>query len=174
MKKYTATILVVITFALIVIARNYLESGKAAPLLGLVASPSPTPITAISTIDQSKEVEQSLLRMMNGIRQETGLAPLVENAQLTKGAQQRAEALKNSKQWSHDQWLERINDTGYEWENVGENIAAEYPGNDPYLIMDGWLQSYWHEFNILAPEYKDVGIGVYKDHIVVWFGQPKQ
>ena len=51
---------------------------------------------------------------------------------------------------------ERVNATGYAWSNLGENIAAGYPGIDK--VMDGWIASDGHCANLMNPAFDQVGL----------------
>ena len=51
---------------------------------------------------------------------------------------------------------DRVNATGYAWSNLGENIAAGYPGIDK--VMDGWLASAGHCANLMNPAFNQVGL----------------
>ena len=51
---------------------------------------------------------------------------------------------------------DRVNATGYAWSNLGENIAAGYPGIDK--VMDGWIASDGHCANLMNPAFDQVGL----------------
>jgi uncharacterized protein YkwD len=52
----------------------------------------------------------------------------------------------------------RITATGFRWSWAGENIASGYP--TPLSVVTGWMQSQGHCYNILAPVFSDIGVGV--------------
>ncbi len=51
---------------------------------------------------------------------------------------------------------DRINDAGYEWSFIGENIASGYPNER--AVIAGWLRSTGHCKNIMNGNFKDMGI----------------
>lgn len=50
----------------------------------------------------------------------------------------------------------RVNATGFAWSNLGENIAAGYPGVD--AVIDGWMASDGHCANVMKPAFDRVGL----------------
>jgi uncharacterized protein YkwD len=52
----------------------------------------------------------------------------------------------------------RIAATGYRWSWAGENIATGYP--TPLSVVTGWMHSQGHCYNMLAPAFRNIGVGV--------------
>jgi uncharacterized protein YkwD len=52
----------------------------------------------------------------------------------------------------------RIAATGYRWSWAGENIASGYP--TPLAVVTGWMHSQGHCYNMLAPVFANIGVGV--------------
>ena len=52
----------------------------------------------------------------------------------------------------------RIAATGFRWSWAGENIASGFP--TPLSVVTAWMHSQGHCYNLLAPVFADVGIGV--------------
>jgi uncharacterized protein YkwD len=52
----------------------------------------------------------------------------------------------------------RIAATGYRWSWAGENIASGFP--TPLAVVTGWMHSQGHCYNMLAPVFSDIGVGV--------------
>ena len=48
---------------------------------------------------------------------------------------------------------------GYNWKAVGENIAAGQ--TTPESVVDGWLKSPHHCANVMAPQFREMGIAYY-------------
>ncbi len=46
---------------------------------------------------------------------------------------------------------------------LGENIA--YGQEEPWIVMDGWMNSPGHRANILHPDYKSIGVGCFSSVI---------
>ena len=65
---------------------------------------------------------------------------------------------------------ERVSDTGYVWQTVGENIGAGHP--TPADIVAGLMASPGHCANIMAPEFSELGVGYISwpgsDYIRYW------
>ena len=55
----------------------------------------------------------------------------------------------------------RINQAGYRWTRVGENLAFGSGSlGRPYTIFSSWMRSPEHRVNILSPGFRDLGIAV--------------
>lgn len=54
---------------------------------------------------------------------------------------------------------DRIERAGYTWSRMGENIAVGQA--TPAQVVNGWLDSFGHCTNILAPGFTEIGIGYY-------------
>ena len=53
----------------------------------------------------------------------------------------------------------RVTRAGYNWKSVGENIAAGQ--TTPESVVDGWLKSPQHCANVMAPQFREMGIAYY-------------
>ncbi|MDO4263067.1 MAG: CAP domain-containing protein [Deinococcus sp.] len=56
---------------------------------------------------------------------------------------------------------DRVTLAGYTWRTAGENIAVGYP--DPAAVVDGWLKSPGHCHNLMKADYRDLGVGFFRD-----------
>lgn len=63
---------------------------------------------------------------------------------------------------------QRINRTGYRWLTYGENIGKGYRTEKE--VVDAWLGSPGHCKNIMAREFKEMGIGKAGDYWTQAFG----
>lgn len=54
---------------------------------------------------------------------------------------------------------DRATNAGYNWQTVGENIAAGYQDVD--AVMQGWLESPGHCANIMRAQFSDLGSDLY-------------
>lgn len=54
---------------------------------------------------------------------------------------------------------DRVNETGYRWSSIGENIAVGQ--RSPEQVVQGWLDSPGHCRNMMAPQFKELGVGYY-------------
>ena len=52
----------------------------------------------------------------------------------------------------------RILAAGFRWSWAGENIASGF--STPLSVVDAWMQSPGHCYNLLAPAFSDMGVGV--------------
>jgi uncharacterized protein YkwD len=65
----------------------------------------------------------------------------------------------NSRDFSHGtDFAARISAVGFDWSNVGENIATGY--RTASTVVRAWMASPGHCQNILSPIYREVGTGV--------------
>lgn len=67
---------------------------------------------------------------------------------------------------------------GYDYRNIGENIAAGYPNAGS--VQEGWLDSPGHCRNIMNPSFTQIGVGCTRDtgasygnYWTVVFGRPR-
>lgn len=105
---------------------------------------------------------QELLVLVNAERQQAGVPPLVMDENLNQAAQRQAEDLAHRGQLSHvgsdgSTLQTRIEDTGYTWSAIGENIAMGQ--TSPQAVMDSWMDSTRHRQNILNPAFSELGLG---------------
>ena len=110
-----------------------------------------------------------VLRLTNKFRADNGLSPLALNAELNIAAQSYTEEMANGDFFGHngkennrekDNVGLRVTEAGYDWNRVGENIAAGY--QTPEAVVKGWIDSPGHRRNLLNPDYEDIGLGYYE------------
>jgi len=51
-----------------------------------------------------------------------------------------------------------VNDTGYQWARVGENLAQG--SNTPEEVVQRWMDSEGHRANILQADFTEIGLAV--------------
>jgi uncharacterized protein YkwD len=105
---------------------------------------------------------QRLIPLINQVRAENGLAPLVENPLLDVDAHQYAEFIAARSILSHTadgRTLDaRAQAAGYTgWKALGENLAGGY--DTPEEVVAAWLASPGHRAIILTPSYTETGVG---------------
>ena len=89
-------------------------------------------------------LETNLTRLQNHLPQ------LTQTIELNQIAQNRAETINKTRNFSHNtSWVDNTDCSWY-----GENLAEGY--DDP---VQAWLKSPTHRFNILFPEFNQIGIG---------------
>ena len=107
---------------------------------------------------------QRVLELFNQLRAERGLEALTVDPRLVQAAQRHSRDMAVGRFLEHEgsdasTVMSRVEDAGYEWTTVSENIAAgqEFPDS----VVVAWMRSPPHRANILSPEMKHVGIGYY-------------
>ena len=114
------------------------------------------------------QVNAAVLCLVNGERAAAGLPALQANSQLDQAAAGMARRMVDEKFFSHEtpdgkSVVDRVEPTGYipssgDWV-VGENLAWGSGGlSTPQAIVNGWMNSPGHKANILATDYKDIGV----------------
>lgn len=137
-----------------------------AALLGLLTL---VPVTAGETPVKLAEDEKALLQLVNGARRKEQLEPLTLNALLCAAARKHAENMARQGKFSHQLdgkgVAARVEDAGYDYRVVRENLAladgdADDPPPLPREIHDRWMASAGHKANILHPRVTEVGLAV--------------
>jgi uncharacterized protein YkwD len=114
------------------------------------------------------QINAAILCLVNGERADNNLPALTENSQLDQAAAGMAALMVKEQFFSHETpegktVVDRVQPTGYipdsgDWV-VGENLAwGDGSLSTPQAIVNGWMNSPGHKANILAPDYKDIGL----------------
>lgn len=115
------------------------------------------------------ETDRALLNRVNearsqprqcGDRDFDAAEPLSWNCKLADAARAHSEDMAELEFFGHTgpegvQIGERVDDRGYSWSVVGENIAAGQNSVDQ--VVDGWLSSPGHCANIMSAEFTEMG-----------------
>jgi len=102
-------------------------------------------------------------RLVNSERTGAGISKLKIDEKLSKSALDKCKDMAERKYWSHNApsgatpWS-FIEDRGYYYESVGENLAYDFMTEAG--IVRGWMNSEGHRENILDEKFKDVGYGI--------------
>jgi uncharacterized protein YkwD len=105
------------------------------------------------------ELQRAVVCLINQQRHTRGLPGLRENARLNRSAQGWTNVMVTHRDFSHGaDFAARISAVGFDWSNVGENIATGY--RSPTAVVRAWMASKGHCQNILNPVYRYVGTGV--------------
>lgn len=99
---------------------------------------------------------------VNQVRLAHGLPPLKLNSELCRAAQMRSDEILLTGNFGHIDAEGHRADTrarkaGYEFEWLGENLAAGQPSLE--RALQAWLSSLSHRENLLNPEYREMGLG---------------
>jgi uncharacterized protein YkwD len=123
-----------------------------------------------------------VIEQINAQRASHGLPALVKNDQLTTAALGHATRMAENGFFAHQDpetgsmpW-DRAAAAGYSYVMIAENIAAGYPTVD--MVVDGWMNSPDHRFNILLSGITETGVAVYRGgpvgiYWVQLFGAPQ-
>jgi uncharacterized protein YkwD len=105
------------------------------------------------------QLQRVVVCLINEQRHGRGLPGLRENARLNRSAQGWTNVMVTHRDFSHGaDFAARISAVGFDWSNVGENIATGY--TTPTAVVKAWMASKGHCQNILNPVYRYVGTGV--------------
>nr|WP_314982248.1 CAP domain-containing protein [uncultured Stomatobaculum sp.] len=112
---------------------------------------------------QTEAERQEVLRLVNEERTKRGLEPLTTDPVLESVADQRAQEIvqlfshNRPNGQSYDGLYKERGVTGYGY--WGENIAMGQ--SNAKAVVTAWMNSEGHRENILKPEYRKIGVGVY-------------
>ncbi|GAC1392056.1 MAG: hypothetical protein NVSMB46_06760 [Candidatus Saccharimonadales bacterium] len=107
--------------------------------------------------------DSALLNNTNTQRIKNNQPLLNINNSLTKAAQQKADDMNHKNYWSHvtpegfEPWY-FIKNNNYSYYSAGENLAYGFSTSED--VINAWMNSPEHKYNILNPQFKDVGIGI--------------
>lgn len=133
--------------------------AKMLVIAALVAMPS---VVFLSDTTFGPRTEAIVARV-NVERVRVGLTPYAPREELQQSATARAEDLAAHQYFSHvgpqgqalDQFLRAA---GYPYEEAGENLAMGFADAD--AVVRAWMRSPSHRANVLAPDFRDIGIGI--------------
>jgi len=138
----------------------------------LTGSPG-TPVAANPAITcdaTQEEIKSTFLKLLNEARAtprqcgnttHDAVDPVTWNEQLNLAASQHSIDMTTNNFFSHtgsdnSSVSDRVGATGYNWQAVGENIAAGQ--RSAQAAMDGWLKSPGHCQNIMNPNFTEIGV----------------
>lgn len=104
---------------------------------------------------------EAVLLLVNDARREADKHPLRLDAKLCRAAHYRAADMAARDYFSHSGWEAALRKFGVRVRPAGENIAW---GQDSAAeVMEDWMDSPGHRQNILAGDYRSMGIGRVED-----------
>jgi uncharacterized protein YkwD len=130
------------------------------------AAPAATAVATAAAPASAGAEQRGLARIValsNGKRAAAGVAPMTDDAQLTRAAQRYAEALTGTACFGHNCGpLPRLADRvaaagGDRWGFLGENVAAGQ--RTPERVVAAWMASPPHRANLLNPQFTRLGVG---------------
>lgn len=113
----------------------------------------------------TQAIGQTLFYLINNERARQNLPPLTTNPLLKEAAQKKADDMLREGYFEHTspegrQFYTWVDETGYKYTIVGENLAANLNTIDPEKMVESWMGSTLHRQNILSPQYSETGFGV--------------
>jgi len=111
----------------------------------------------------AQTLRNAVVCLVNRERARYHLPPLRQVRRLTTSAQSYTTEMVRDDFFSHtapngSNPGARIAATGFKWSAAGENIASGDP--TPLSVVNQWMLSQGHCYNILAPVFSDIGVGV--------------
>lgn len=123
------------------------------------------------------EMEAQTRERINTIRQKQGLSPLRHNEKLAEVARQYSRRMAEQKFFDHtspqgDTMVQRVRSAGIFYFMLGENLFTSTNISKPVpAAVTGWMNSPGHRENVLRPEYRETGIGVWRKGNSYYFTQ---
>jgi uncharacterized protein YkwD len=124
-------------------------------------------LLAVPMVAQAQPIggAERVLQLVNAERTAHGCAPLKISDQLTEAAERESRDMATQHFFNHTEPDGttpgmRVKDTGYVYQMVGENIAADT--NDADDAVGDWMNSPGHRANILMCAFRETGIAVYE------------
>lgn len=114
-------------------------------------------------------LEQRVVERINDIRQQHDLQPLQVDPTLTDIARAYSQAMATQSFFSHsgpegNNIGDRVRDAGICYRAVGENLAKNFNVAEPVeAAVSGWMNSEGHRKNILTAEFRETGVGIWRD-----------
>lgn len=105
---------------------------------------------------------QSVLTEINLTRAQAHIAPIRPEKTLTRAAAAKLEDMLEHDYFAHinpqthKKWSDFIRDSGYQYHEIGENLAIGYTSATE--IVQAWLDSPTHRKNLLTAEFTDSGM----------------
>lgn len=117
-----------------------------------------------------EQVSEAIFCLMNAMRANAGLPALAQQDQLGRASVEHSQEMATQKYFAHDSLdgrdvVARLTNVGYipktgDWV-IGENLAwGTGTLATPKALVDAWMNSSAHRENLLAPDYREVGMGV--------------
>ena len=119
-----------------------------------------------ATNSSTKALEHSTLSLLNDVRAEHRLAPLVAKAALRRSAVAHSQDMLARNYFEHDTkggqpWSERVLSYYRPRRTLGENIGwGNLEKGTPEAMVAAWMASPPHRKNILNGAFKQIGVGV--------------
>ena len=118
---------------------------------------------------------QELLQLVNQARADQGRGALSIDPLLVQAAKRHSDDMFNNNFLSHtgsdgSTLSNRINDSGYGWLNIAENVARGFTSSQS--VHNAWMNSAGHRANILNDVFEEIGLARTGNYWVQVFGNP--
>jgi uncharacterized protein YkwD len=137
------------------------------PQVNILSRSQPTPLPKAQA-PATAQMEAQVRQRINAIRQKQGLSQLRNNEKLAQVARNYSQQMAEKKFFSHTSpegstMVQRVQSARIFYLMVGENLfmCTNVPQPVPSAVQ-GWMDSPGHRANILRPEYRETGIGVWR------------
>jgi uncharacterized protein YkwD len=146
-------------------------AGSVADLARAVTLPARAHVSHTSSGAQGIKLmpafETRVLEAINALRSSQGLVPLRPSVALAQAARQHSESMAESGFFDHASvdgapfWkrVEAKYPPSSRFWRVGENMVWASPTLSTRLALDLWLKSLEHRENLLAPAWREIGLG---------------
>lgn len=113
-----------------------------------------------------RNFEKEVIRLVNNIRKENGLAALSEDWELSRVARYKSADMRDNNYFSHTSPtygspFTMMKNFGISYKSAAENIAKGQ--KTPEAVVNSWMNSSGHRANILGKSYTKIGVGYTKD-----------
>lgn len=110
--------------------------------------------------------EREVIRLVNEIRAQNGLASLATDEELSRVARIKSQDMKDNNYFSHTSPVygspfDMMKNFGISYKSAAENIAKGQ--STPAEVVDAWMNSSGHRANILNASYNAIGVGYVAD-----------
>jgi uncharacterized protein YkwD len=106
------------------------------------------------------QAEASILRTINQVRAQHGLAPLRVDVRLERAARAYSAHMMRTGTFAHGNFGARIRSYGARGPVVGENLAWGVGGAaSSQAVVQMWMNSPPHRANLLRPGFRRIGVG---------------
>lgn len=139
--------------------------------------PTPPPVLEDWQVQMLEEVNALRTRGCRcGRKRMPPAPPLRWSPKLAQAARAHARDMNRHNYFSHQgrngsSISDRVEDTGYRWQAVGENIAWNYSGVS--AVVQGWRESPGHCRNMMSSSFTEMGAAIEGVYYVQDFGRPR-
>ena len=117
---------------------------------------------SLSSLSSNVKEKNEIIKMVNSVRAEKNLPPLIENKKLNILADKKAKIMANENNLSHTAggyktFSDFLVENNVKFLAVGENIARNWKTSEE--VMKAWLSSKGHKANIMSEKFTQIGVG---------------